>query len=378
VIAQGLNATFQKLSGSRNGLCDKSGRTIYTRLVSEELLRRRQVTIVDVAREAGVSRAAVSKVIRDAPGVSPAMRSRVAEAIQRLNYRPSAAARAMRGSSYTLGLEIPHVSNQFFTDIIAGAKQALDGTPYQLIIAPADGPEYGAIEALADRQVDGIVAISPLVEPAWLERLAERIPVVMLGRHDDATNYDIVVDDDVKGARDVMTHLLQLGHRRIAHLTENEAVTVLGSGTPHSLRLLTYQECMAEAGLGSLAQVARAGHVERTAHDATLGLLAQDPRPTAIFASHDQLAIGASAAIAEQGLTARDVSLVGYDNTEIAAHPAISLTSVDQSGLEMGTRAITMLLERIAGRTEPRRHSVTPTLRVRGSTAPPPPDLAEK
>jgi LacI family transcriptional regulator len=346
--------------------------------VSEELLRRRQVTIVDVAREAGVSRAAVSKVIRNAPGVSPAMRARVAEAIQRLDYRPSAAARAMRGSSYTLGLEIPHVSNQFFTDIIAGAKQALDGTPYQLIIAPADGPEYGAIEALADRQVDGIVAISPLVEPAWLERLAERIPVVMLGRHDYASNDDIVVDDDVKGARDVMTHLLQLGHRRIAHLTENEAVTVLGSGTPHSLRLLTYQECMAEAGLGSLVQVARAGHVESTAHDATLGLLAQDPRPTAIFASHDQLAIGASAAIAEQGLTARDVSLVGYDNTEIAAHPAISLTSVDQSGLEMGTRAITMLLERIAGRTEPRRHSVTPTLRVRGSTAPPPPDVAEK
>jgi len=342
--------------------------------VSQKSGSRRQVTIVDVAREAGVSRAAVSKVIRNAAGVSPGMRLRVNTAIQELNYRPNTAARAMRGSSYTLGIEIPHLGNQFLTQIIEGAKQALNGTPYQLIIAPADGPEYGAIEALADRQVDGIVAISPLVERAWLERVAERIPVVMLGRHDEASNYDIVVDDDVKGARDAMTHLLQLGHRRIAHLTERAAVTAPGSGTPHALRLQTYHECMAAAGHGSLVEVARTGQTENSAHDATVALLAQEHRPTAIFASHDQLAIGALAAIAEHGLSVREVSLVGYDNTELAAHPAISLTSVDQSGLEMGTHAVTMLLERIEGRTEPRRHSITPTLRVRGSTAPPPPD----
>src|SRR3954465_6411841 len=113
---------------------------IYTARVSEESVRRRPITIVDVAQEAGVSRAAVSKVIRNAPGVSPGMRIRVNAAIQQLNYRPSAAARAMRGSSYTLGLEIPHLGNQFLTQIIDGAKQAIVGTPYQLMIAPAHGP----------------------------------------------------------------------------------------------------------------------------------------------------------------------------------------------------------------------------------------------
>ena len=336
--------------------------------------RPRPATIVDVAREAGVSRAAVSKVIRNAYGVSPGMRARVTAAIEQLGYRPSTAARAMRGSSYTLGIEIQHLDNQFMMQIIDGAKQALDGTPYQLIIAPAYGPEYGAIEALADRQVDGIVAISPLVEAVWLERLAERIPVVMLGRHDEAINYDNVVGDDTSGTRDVMEHLLGLGHRRIAHLTEGERVTAPGTGTPHSVRLQTYEECMASAGLGSLAQVVRNAQEEKSAYHATMSLLAQEPRPTAIFAAHDQLAIGALAAITDSGLSVRDVSLVGYDNTGVAGHPAISLTSVDQSGLEMGGHAVTMLLERIDGRTEARRHSMSPTLCVRNSTTSVPPE----
>lgn len=322
-----------------------------------------------------MSRAAVSKVIRNAAGVSPAMRERVHEAIVKLDYRPNTAARAMRGSSYTLGIEIPHLDNPFLTEIIQGAQQALRGTPYQLIIAPAEGPEYSAIDALADRQVDGIVAISPHVDPAWLERLAGRIPLVMLGRHDDAVNYDNVVGDDVAGARAVMQHLLDLGHRRIAHLTEREWVTAPGTGNPHALRLQTYQECMVAAGNGALIEVARTGQSEEgAAYDATRVLLAQDPRPTAIFASHDQLAIDAMAAIADCGLSARDVSLVGYDNTRLSAHPTISLTSVDQSGVEMGTEVVAMLLERIDGRTEQRRHLITPTLRIRGSSAPPPPD----
>jgi LacI family transcriptional regulator len=328
------------------------------------------VTIEDVAREAGVSRAAVSKVIRKASGVSPAMRERVEAVIAQLGYRPSVAARAMRGASYSLGLEIPHFGNQFLTQIIDGATRALAGTSYQLVLAPAAGRGYGAIEALVDRQVDGIVAVSPLVDPDWLERIANRLPVVMLGRHDEATNYDTVVGDDLKGAADVMAHLFALGHRRVAHLTESEEVTAAGSGTPHELRLRAYQECMVGEGLGSFVQVVRSGPTEESARQATAALVAGRARPTAIFAGHDQLAVGALAALADHGLSFRDVSLVGYDNTGLAEHPAISLTSVDQAGTEMGARAVTMLLERIAGRTEPLRHTVTPSLRVRGSTAP--------
>ncbi|MFF3500627.1 LacI family DNA-binding transcriptional regulator [Streptomyces sp. NPDC003247] len=345
--------------------------------MSQASSRRRSVTIQDVARAAGVSRAAVSKVIRDASGVSPAMRARVNAAIEELNYRPSVAARSLRGSSYTLGLEVPHLGNRFLTQIVDGALQALEGTRYQLVIAPADGREgYGAIEALADRQVDGIVVVSPRVDADWLERLATGVPVVMLGRHDRSARYDTVVGDDVAGTRQVMEYLLGLGHRRVVHLTEEAAVTAPGTGSPHALRLRAFEEAVRAAGSPELARVVRTGQTEESARATMNDLLSRHPWPTAVFAGHDQLALGALAALVEHD-AGREISLVGYDNTDLAAHPAISLTSVDQRGPEMGRRAVAMLLERIEGRDEPQHHVVTPSLVVRDSSGPRPVDNPE-
>ncbi|PJJ70655.1 LacI family transcriptional regulator [Diaminobutyricimonas aerilata] len=337
---------------------------------------RKFATIEDVARHAGVSRAAVSKVIRGAYGVSDTMRERVNSSIAELNYRPRVAARAMRGSSFTLGIEIPEFGNPFFIRILKGATEAIAGTDYQLIIAPADaGIEtdavegYRALEALADRQVDGIVAVSPLVQADWLARLAERTPVVMLGRHDDASNYDRVVGDDAVGAALVMDHLFSLGHERIAHVTRSEAVT-FGNSTPHAIRLGVYERMMRAAGHGSHVEVVRTGPTERHSFEATRALLQTPNRPTAIFAAHDELALGALRAVGALGLTAAEVSVIGYDDIDLADHPAISLTTVDQAGVEMGRQAVRLLIEQIAGRSEPVEYVSTPTLKVRGSTAP--------
>jgi LacI family transcriptional regulator len=338
--------------------------------------RGRSVTISDVAEAAGVSRAAVSKVIRNAYGVSPGMRTRVETAIERLGYRPSVAARALRGSSYRLGLEVPHVNARFMTQIMTGAKQAVSGTPYQVILAPADGPEYSTLESLADGLVDGIIAVSPLVDPAWLEDLAGRIPVVMLGRHDRPTGYDTVIGDDRTGARAVMRHLFDLGHRRIAHLTEPEPVTAPGTGTPHAIRLEVYRTCMTEAGLGALIQVARRHDDSEPARQAAAELVTGPDRPTAIFAGHDDIALDALAAVAAAGLRDR-VAVVGYDNTDLAEHPLIDLTSIDQEGVAMGAQAAGMLLERLQGRTEPRHYVATTRLHVRGSSIRPTGDRAE-
>jgi len=335
--------------------------------------QKRHPTIEDVARTAGVSRAAVSKVLRNAYGVSPAMKERVAAAIVHLDYRPRVAARAMRGASFTLGIEIPDFGNHFFTRLLGGATRALVDTPYQLIIAPAEGGSqegYRAIEALADRQVDGIVAISPLVSPEWLERLAERTPIVMIGRHDASTGYDTVVGDDVEGARLVLDHLLGLGHRHIAHLTRSEDVTAPGSGTPHSIRLAVYLERMRAAGLEDFVRVVRTGEGEEAAEASATELLGSGHPPTAIFAAHDELAIGALRAVDEAGV---DVSVAGYDDIRIAAQPGISLTTVNQSGEEMGERAVRLLLERIAGRAEPVHEVFAPTLVSRRSTRAPVP-----
>ncbi|MFC0678743.1 LacI family DNA-binding transcriptional regulator [Lysobacter korlensis] len=335
-----------------------------------EARRQGQATIEDVARAAGVSRAAVSKVLRNAYGVSPAMRDRVTTAIEELNYRPRVAARAMRGASFTIGFELPDFANPFFTRLLAGASAALRDTRYQLIIAPAepDAEEqegYRALEALVDRQVDGVVAVSPLVSQEWLERLAAHTPVVMLGRHDRSARYDSVVGDDTAGAGSVMRHLIDLGHERIAHLTRPEYVTVPGSGTPHALRLEAYLDCMAEAGLGDNVRVARCQEGEGRAYAAAAELLADGEPPTAIFAAHDELAIGALRAVAESG---HDISVAGYDNILLAGYPRISLTTVEQSGEQMGERAVEMLLQRIGGRTEAVHEVITPELVAREST----------
>jgi LacI family transcriptional regulator len=330
-----------------------------------------RVTIQDVADAAGVSRAAVSKVIRDAYGVSPAMRAKVLETIERMQYRPSVSARGMRGATLTLGIEIPEFSNQYFTKVIAGITAALSDTPYQLIIAPTERSSregYRAIEALADRQVDGIIAVSPLVGTEWLEKFAAHVPTVMLGRHDDSLNYDTVVGDDVAGTRLAMEHLFALGHRDIVHVAPGEDVTRLGSGTPHSLRLNGYVEAMQTAGHAELTRIIRSDNSEEAAYLATCEML--DERvPTAFFAGNDEPALGVLRALAERHLE-NTVSVVGYDDTGAARHPLISLTSVGQSGTDMGSRSAELLLERIAGRKESRHEIFAPHLVERKSSGP--------
>ena len=156
-----------------------------------QLVASRRASISDVAVRAGVSKAAVSKVIREAYGVSPAMRARVEKAIDELNYRPRVAAQALRGSSFTVGFEIPHLGNDFFNQVVSGATTGLAASKYQLIVAPGLGYRSHIRARGAHRwQVDGIITISSEVAPDWLEQLAVDIPIVLLGRHDDSSAYD--------------------------------------------------------------------------------------------------------------------------------------------------------------------------------------------
>ena len=333
--------------------------------------RTQRPSISDVAEAAGVSRAAVSKVIRNAYGVSPAMRARVDAAIEQLEYRPRTGARAMRGRSYTIGIEIPHLGNEFFTQVMRGAVDRLAGSPYQLIIAPALGGASGepVLEALVDRQVDGIIAISPDVHPSRLDRLASFVPIVLLGRKDQSSRYDTVDNDDSSGTQQVMDHLFTLGHRRIAHLTIDPAMDFQEARDAHAIRRAEYLRLMAAAGLE--AQLVYTEWFEPDAYANAVRVLDSDDPPTAIFAGNDTLAIGALRAVADAGLSAAEVSVVGYDDMDLARHPLLSLTTVDQFGERMGAEAIDLLMERIDGtRAEPQHITISPELRVRSSTRP--------
>ncbi len=318
-----------------------------------------------------MSRAAVSKVTRDAYGVSDDMRRRVAKAVKDLGYRPQVAAQAMRGSTSTIGVMIPIYRTSFFDDVLAGVVTELSTTPFQLIQAPADPRHiegYRALEALYDRQVDGIIAISPLVEREWLEDLARRIPVVELGRHDPSRHYDTVVGDDAVGARLVMNHLLERGHRRIAHLTQADPVTAALDTSPHGIRRVEYEAAMRRAGLADQIQVIAGQFQDRPAEVAVRAALQTGRRPSALFAGNDDAAVGALWAIADLGLTTADIAVCGYDNNHLASHPLIQLSSVDQQGVRMGRCAAELLRERIAGRREPRHEVMTPHLVIRAST----------
>lgn len=332
--------------------------------------RRRQATIADVAQAAGVSRAAVSKVLRNAYGVSDAMRARVTAAMTELNYRPRIAARAMRGRTYTIGIELPGLGNQFFTRIVQGATNAIQGTPFQLIIAPAEaGSREGlrALEALVDRQVDGVIAVSPRVDASGLERIATSVPVVMFGRHDDSDRYDVVAGDDAAGAQAAMDHLFARAHRRIAHLTLHESDE--GDPYPHGVRQRGYQLAMAAAGLGDHAEVWRCDEGGEPAYDAVRRQIDAGTSVTAVFAAHDELAFGAMRAAEDAGVP---LAVVGYDDVPMASHPALGLTTIRQPGELMGQRAVEMLFERFAGRLEAEREIFEAELIVRTSTAPSP------
>ena len=214
--------------------------------------RRRRPSMDDVAKAAGVSKGSVSKVIRNAYGLSPAMRERVEAAMRELGYRPSIAARAMRGSSFSIGLEIPNLGNEFFTQVMQGATSRLAGTGFQLMIAPGVGELSGeprfSRTSPTGRSTDSS-PISPEVTPEWLEALARDIPTVLIGRHDQSQNYDTVTNDDEAGTRLAIAHLLNLGHQRIAHLTLRMRNERPDAKPPHTVRRETYEAAVAEAGL---------------------------------------------------------------------------------------------------------------------------------
>ncbi|MFD7685065.1 LacI family DNA-binding transcriptional regulator [Streptomyces sp. NPDC059781] len=334
------------------------------------------MTITDVARHAGVSTAAVSKVMRNAYGVSPAMREKVTTAIAELGYRPHAAARGMRGRTYTIGVLLDNVRNAFFADILDGVQDELRQSEYTVLIGAAGfGPEEQArtIRSMVDRQMDGLILIAPGTPRDEVLDTAASTPTVVIGHHDTADTYDSVVDADDLGAGLVVDHLVSLGHRDIALVSAPGTKANRWRRTPEIVLSEGYAEAMERHGLAEHARVHHAAYSDEGGFKAGMTLLTADRPPTAVMAGADVAALGIYRAAHELGLRIPDdLSLVGYNNTALAALAPVQLTSVDQAGQTMGSTAARMLVERVEGRRDrPMRTTMTPRVVERASTAAP-------
>ncbi|PPK92600.1 DNA-binding LacI/PurR family transcriptional regulator [Kineococcus xinjiangensis] len=327
----------------------------------------RPPTIRSVAARAGVSKSLVSLVLQGSPRVSEERRQAVLRAVEELGYRPDPAARSLaERRSRTVGVVLEDLRNPWFVELLDGVRPLLRENGLRPLLGDAR-TEPELLQTLADLRVDGILIVGTLPELAAgtaAETLTRYVPTVVAGAREPLLpGVDVVANDDEAGMGLAVRHLLDLGHRHVAH--------VAGSGLVGELRRRT---CVAgiAAGGGTCA-VEQADMTEEGGHRAGLRLLGAPDPPTAVLAVNDTSAIGILSAAAELRLRVpEDVSVVGYDNSSLARLRPLSLTSVDAAVEEVGRRAATHLLQRIGGEAGPARTElVPPSLVVRGSTAPP-------
>lgn len=337
----------------------------------------REPTIHDVARAAGVSKSTVSNVIRGADGVADETRERVLAAATRVGYRPNALARNLvRRRTTTVGIVVGDFSNPIYSELAKLAEVGLAGAGLATMICNTDGHparELEKLEMLLEHRVAGILMLQFSGERATLQRLrASGTSVVILSQWvEDA---DSVGLDERRGADLAVSHLVGLGHRRVAYLSSE-----LVEPPTDSARLAGYEDALRREGIAYDASlVVRLGHPAYLRSDRdlrrTLGeLFALDDPATAVFASNDLLAVDVLETVEELGLAVpRDVSLVGFDDIQMAGLSRIALTTVAQPCEELARLGIELLLQRIDGaHGPPREIRLEPSLVVRGSTAPP-------
>lgn len=336
-----------------------------------------QPTIADVARQAGVSTATVSRVINGQSVVAPTTRERVLAVIRELGYQPNAlAASLVLRRSHTLGVVLPDISNPFFPEVVRGLEDAAHAAGYNVILCNSDldtAKEIEYFEVLRQKRVDGLIYHSGTVTDAHLEAFQRlKLPVVLAATQDPRGELPCVLVDNRQAAAEVIEHLIGLGHRRVAVVTGNDPV----SGES---RLQGYRDALAGHGLQlEDGLVVRAEWTAEQAYQAVQSLIRRGPVPTAFAAASDLMALGVMGALHDTGLRVpEDVSVIGFDNISLAGTVRPGLTTMAQPMYEIGSEAASLLI-RCLTEEDPeacrgRRHVLPHRLVVRDSTAPPRP-----
>ncbi|QDY43518.1 transcriptional regulator RbsR [Candidatus Pantoea soli] len=324
----------------------------------------------DVARLAGVSTSTVSHVINNNRFVSEQVREKVEQAIGELNYAPSALARSLKiKQTRTIGMLLTASSNPFYSEVVRGVENSCYERGYSLILCNTEGDEERmnrSLETLMQKRVDGLLMMcteTHLPSAAILNRYPS-VPMVMMDWAPFEGRGDIIQDNALLGGELATRHLIDRGYTRIACIAGPQ------DKTPARLRLEGFYKAMAEHGLAVPAGYVVDGDFEfQGGFNAMNQLLAQDPRPEAVFTSNDAMAVGVYHALFQAGLRVpQDIAVMGYDNIELARYLTPPLSTIHQPKDELGELAIDTLIHRMQDPDASQQTLVlTPELVERGS-----------
>lgn len=331
-------------------------------------MKNRKVTILDIAERACVSPATVSRVINKSVVVTESKRKLVVEAMDELNFRPNALARGLvSGRSMSIGVVTQDIGSPLYDNIAMGVIRGLKASGYSAILADGlwrENKEAEVVGTLLDRQIDGLVLIGGHLPEDELTKLQRRIPVVLVGREIQGLEECCISIDNVSAAYEATNFLIELGHRRIAH--------VLGrAGDEDSeQRLRGYREALDDAGIELIPNLIYQGDFfPQSGVLAVSSFLERGESFSAIFAGNDLMAMGVCRALHQRSIRCpEDVSVIGFDDQMETSYLVPSLTTMRQPSVEMGVAASTALLDIIAGRPH-EIPAITASLQVRESTA---------
>ncbi|WP_342315274.1 LacI family DNA-binding transcriptional regulator [Lysobacter sp. FW306-1B-D06B] len=330
------------------------------------------VTIKDVARVAQVSVATVSRALNGHGNVAEDVRNRVFAAAQELRYTPHAAARSLSSRrTQTLGVVLPDLHGEFFSELIRGIDQIARAQRLHLLVSSYHGnpEEQGAALRAMRGRVDGLIVMSPFVEtPSLGEHLDPSLPTLLINSQAELDGTAVLGVDNYGGAVTMVEHLVAIGHRRIAFIAGPT-----GNFDAHE-RLRGYRDALAQRLPGTAEWVLQGDFSEASGHRAGHELLAAAQRPDAVFAANDMMALGCLFAFAQAGVNVPgDIAVAGFDDIPLARYVHPALTTIRVNIAELGARAARLLIAQVAGDAASESSVLSTELIVRESSGSPTP-----
>ena len=327
------------------------------------------VSIYDIAKKANLAPSTISRALQDHPRIGAETKMRVRALAKEMGYVPSTVAKSLStNQTWTIGMVVATISDPFMGRVVEGVEEVAMGAGFNVFLSTSQNNrqrEIAVIDVLQQRRVDGIIVVASHLFDRY-RRYFDRIevPIVMIDEQEPAGVIHAVAVDDLRGARLAVEHLLGLGHRRIGY------VGVTNRPKSNRYRLRGYEDALKAAGIAPDPRLVFTSNIE---DHAKRGEASLEPLwaagATAVFCYNDMTAIGLLSACYNRGLSVPDnLSLIGFDDIDTAAYIIPPLTTIHQPRLELGRRAMQMILDLLAGQT-PENQLISAELVVRQTTA---------